>query len=211
MIEHQSPFRHWQHLAILPSRIASALPHAIPPADWPHWVRYSSAWEAGKRTCRDPMQLPSVFAQAMAWLASPDFTYQLRGTTGIPDLIFDPLQHGGGLHVTDPGGRLDCHLDYALHPMARFLERRVNVVVFLNECEGGKLQLWNDDASEPVKEYAPYHNAAVAWECSDVAYHGVAEVTGDTPRATLAAYYCSPVRPGVVRKRALFVPQRANG
>lgn len=203
--ERPNPFRHW---------IATQLPAVLcpdaselPGDDWPHWVRYSSAWEVGKRTCNDEAALPASFRHSLAHLSSRAFVDWLRELSGIGDLIPAPYQHGGGLHVMDPGGKLDCHLDFARHPGAPFLERRLSLIVFVSALDGGKLQFWSDDAREVVWEYAPLPGTAILFENSDLSYHAVTQVRG-RPRVTLAAYYCAPIRPGVVRKRALWVPVR---
>jgi len=204
--ERLSPFRHWT-LTQLPA-VLMPNPCDLPGDDWPHWVRYSSAWEAGKKTCNDEAALPAGFRHALAYLSSRSFVDLLRARSGIPDLIPAPYQHGGGVHITEPGGRLDCHLDFARHPAAPFLERRLSVIVFVGATGGGKLQFWNDEARDVVCEYSPLPGTGVMFENGDLSYHSVTEVK-HTPRVTLAAYYCSPIRPGVVRKRALWVPVRS--
>lgn len=204
-IEYASPFRHWaitETPLILRPTVAD-----LPGDSWPFWVRYSSAWECGKRTCTNEAELPRPFRTALQHLASRAFVDHLRSVTGISDLIPAPYQHGGGVHVTDPGGRLDCHLDFAQHPAAPFLERRLSLIVFCNTVTGGTLQLFDDEAREPVAEVHPVSGTAVMFENSDISYHGVTEVLR-SPRVTLAAYYCSPIRDGVRRKRALWVPVR---
>jgi Rps23 Pro-64 3,4-dihydroxylase Tpa1-like proline 4-hydroxylase len=173
------------------------------------WVRYSSAWEVNKRTCNDEATLPHGFRKALAYLGSKAFVDVLRHHSGIADLIPAPYQHGGGVHIMDPGGRLDCHLDFARHPAAPFLERRLSLIVFCSTSSGGRLELWNDDARQVVADYCPLSGSAVLFENSDLSYHSVNQVTGAVPRVTLAAYYCSPIRSGVVRKRALWVPVRS--
>ena len=204
--ERLSPFRHWAVSALSP--VLTPNPCDLPGDAWPHWVRYSSAWEAGKRTCNDEAALPASFRHALAYLASRPLVDLLRARTGIADLIPAPYQHGGGCHVTDVGGKLDCHLDFARHPAAPFLERRLSLIVFVSAASGGKLQFWDDEAREVVCEYSPLPGTAILFENSDLSYHSVTEVK-HIPRVTLAAYYCSPIRPGVVRKRALWVPVRS--
>lgn len=186
--------------------VLPTLPGSIPAMDWPHWVKYSSAFETNKRTCCDLAVLPQPFVAALAFLMSPSFTQKLAAMFCIRDMIPDPFLWGAGLHVMDAGGKLDTHLDFAIHPKSPWLERRVNCVVYLNDAKGGNLQFWNDDVSQVVHEFAPQKNTAIVWEGSDTAYHSVSPV--ETVRASLAVYYCSPARPGVTRKRSLWVPNR---
>ncbi len=123
----------------------------------------------------------------------------------------DPTMHGGGVHVTDPGGWLNCHVDYAAHPYLSGKERRLNLIAFLNpewhREWGGALQLC-DPMGNAVKEIYPEPGLLVAFETGDESYHGVSKVTGPVPRITAAVYFLSDLRPGVTRKRALFMPNR---
>lgn len=205
--ERRLPFRHWL-VTQLPGTLCPN-PADLPGEAWPHWVRYSSAWESGKRTCNDEAALPAGFRHALAYLTSKTIVDVLRHHSGIEDLIPAPYQHGGGVHLMEPGGHLGCHVDFARHPGAPFLERRLSLIVFCSTSNSGRLELWNDDARQVVADYCPLSGSAVLFENSDLSYHSVQKLTGTAPRVTLAAYYCSPIRPGVVRKRALWVPVRS--
>lgn len=131
--------------------------------------------------------------------------------SGVDGLRTDPTGYGAGVHVTEPGGRLNCHIDYALHSCG--LERRMNLIMFLNpvwrEEWGGALELYRDDARTVAERIYPAFNRAAIWESSDVAYHGTQPTSADAPdRVTAAAYFLADPRPGCVRKRALFCPAR---
>lgn len=203
------PIRHWPIVEALSGDMAAAALAATPPADWFGWVRYDSPWESRKRTCCDLAILPQPIVAAIALLTSAATTQQLRTLTGVVDLIPDPFLHGAGLHVTDPGGELGCHLDGALLPRAPWLERRVNLIIYLNAATGGELQFHDDEGRAVLAKIQPRANAGAVWECSDLAYHSVARLEGKTPRASIAVFYCGPARHGVTRKRALWVPQRS--
>jgi hypothetical protein len=195
---------------------ASQLHAALPPIEWSGWeARYENDCERGKRTCRDWAKLPAAVAAELAALNGLTWLGYLRRLTGITELAIDPYLHGAGLHITDPGGWLSPHLDYALHPKLPGMERRVNLLLFLNptwrEEWGGAFEL-GDDLGNPAERVFPAPGRAVVWLPSDVAYHGTQRIAEDAPpRATLAVYYLAPARPGVVRKRALFVPNRRAG
>lgn len=152
--------------------------------------------------------MPDAIVRAYSWLQSLEFTQTIRDMAGIHDLIPVPFGHGGGIHVTDPGGYLGPHIDFAVCPPAPFLERRASLIVYLSAGDGGHLQLWNDDVSEVQSTIIPEFNRAVLFLNSDWSYHSVSPVQGMTSRASLAVYYCAPIRPGVTRKRALWVPDR---
>lgn len=201
---HTTPFRHWELSNLITADEAASVRDNLPAADWPGWIRYSSHWERNKRTTRDLSVMPWAIVSK---LVSPEFVKQLGQLSGIPDLIPDPYWHGAGIHIIDPGGYLGCHIDYAKHPAAEFLERRLSLVLFCSWHDCGQLRMWNDDASESLVSYYPKAGNAVLFENSDVSFHSV-EPVAERPRITIATYYCSPLRPGAVRKRALWVPER---
>lgn len=203
-IYYANPFRHW-----IIEGFADPPKHA-PLPDGP-WARYSNDCEKGKRTC-NAIDRYGPWGQLFGWLLDPFTVEGLTMLTGIDGLQADQSLYGAGLHVTDPGGWLNCHLDYALHTNG--MERRLNVVLFLNqewrEEWGGAFELWDEPARAVVQRIYPAWNRAVVWEASDLAYHGTQALTHDAPpRITAACYYLAPARPGCVRKRALFVPCRA--
>jgi Rps23 Pro-64 3,4-dihydroxylase Tpa1-like proline 4-hydroxylase len=208
------PFRHWLLNGAVSTGLLEQLAAGVPAADWPHWVCYSSAWEK-KRTTRALDMLPVCFQLVFVWLMSNPWLARLEQLTGVQDLLADPDLHGAGLHVMDRGDYLTTHLDYNLHPQL-LLERRLNLVLFLNQVWseewGGAFDLYDDMGEGPVKRIYPSFGQMVLWESSELAYHGTQLVSLEAkhPRLTLACYYLSPPRPGVVRKRALFIPQRAK-
>lgn len=184
---------------------------SIPGCDWPRWVRYESARER-KRTSRDLWLLSEPTCRLFWELGSIAWLEQLTALTGINGLVLDPLLHGAGIHVSESGGALAPHLDYARHPVLG-LERRLSAVLFLSpEWRGewgGALQFWDSLAAEVCESISPRFGRVVVWENSDLAYHSVSPVQSpDVPRITAAAYYLSAPRPQAVRSRALFVPER---
>ncbi len=202
------PFRHWIIDDFTPAHVLtlSDVPVELP------WIHYSNELESNKRTCNDLAAMPGDWKQLLLWLNSTHVANTLALLTGVVDLQPDPLLYGAGLHIADPGGHLNCHLDYALHECG--LERRINLLLFLNRSwdadrNGGAFELYDASARRIAKRIAPRFNRAVIWEAGDLAYHG-AERTADTApsRITACAYFLAPPRPGTVRRRALFVPSR---
>lgn len=196
--------------------LVAAAGRSIPPAGWPGWVRYQSAHEQGKRTTRDLHKLDGDACRLFWLLHSPTWIEQVRARFGLGELFPDPLLHGGGIHVTDPGGFLDVHIDYALHPVLD-AERAVNLILFLNRDWhsdwGGCLEFYADDGATVAKSIEPRFNRVVLWRPSDVAYHGMPtplRCPEGVSRVSAATYYLTRKSgPHVVRKRALFVPRRS--
>lgn len=220
------PFKHWIAEPLLPGWDKDLLTAytQTPPATWDGWeAHYDNDCERGKRTTRAGASISAEWDRLFAKLLSPEFVAWLAGLTGVPDLRIDPELYGAGIHVTEPGGHLACHLDYSRHSTLD-LERRINLVLFLNprwrEEWGGAFELWDDSARNCVKRIYPAFGRAVVWEASDLAYHGTQKVEkawmcakgngcGPVPsRTTAAVYYLASPRPNCTRKRALFVPSR---
>lgn len=201
------PFRWWAIRNLIEPMPLDELPGQ----DWPGWeARYDNDTERRKRTSRDLIGMPGAARKAIAFLRDSFALRFWSESLGYP-VEDDPTLHGGGLHVTDPGGWLSTHLDYACHPKLPGKERRINLIAFLNpEWRpewGGFLQLC-DPMGRPVKEFAPEPGLIVAFETGDQSYHGVSQVCGTIPRVTAAVYFLSDLRPGVTRQRALFIPNR---
>lgn len=180
----------------------------VPGKDDPVWeVGYDNDCERGKRTTRSFAQFPGLTGvitrmtgRGVGW----------SGRLGYP-VELDETLHGGGLHVTEPGGHLSCHLDYDLHPLLPGKRRALNLIYFLNpewrEEWGGVLVLC-DPMGVAVTRLYPRPGRLVAFEVSDLSYHGVEPVTGPVERVTAAVYYLSAATSANTRKRALFLPNR---
>jgi hypothetical protein len=200
-----NPFRHW-----VIDGWADVSNVVLPVPEWPHWIRYHSAFEQ-KRTCERPDLLPSRLRSLIDLMRSAETGEEIEKMTQMYGIGADQDLRGGGLHVTDPGGFLGVHLDYQIHPL-RNLERRLNAVLFLNplwdNSWGGALELWNSDASRAVVKIYPAPGRLVLFECGDESYHGVPAPLAcpeGVCRATIATAFLSAPRG---RRRALFVPVR---
>jgi Rps23 Pro-64 3,4-dihydroxylase Tpa1-like proline 4-hydroxylase len=121
--------------------------------------------------------------------------------TGIEDLRPDPDYAGGGVHVSLPGGRLEVHADFNLHPRTG-MHRRVNALIFLNQnwdpAWHGQLELWPKDLSRPTVSVNPDLNRMAVFTIRDDAFHGVPSpimCPPDRRRYSLALYYYTDDRP----------------
>jgi Rps23 Pro-64 3,4-dihydroxylase Tpa1-like proline 4-hydroxylase len=148
-------------------------------------------------------------------MQSPEFVGMMSSISGIRDLTSDPYLHGAGIHAYPPGGKLDMHLDYSVHPISG-MERRLNLLVFLTEdwtedC-GGDLILTTDihASDDMLKKVSPRWNTAVLFRTTDDSIHGLPQPTTTSKfRKSLAIYYVSPPREGITqREKAQFFPWR---
>jgi 2OG-Fe(II) oxygenase superfamily len=127
-------------------------------------------------------------------LAAPAWTGILSEAFGFPSLLPDDELTGGGIHQTGPRGRLDVHVDFN-YIAERKLHRRLNVLIFLNpdwRSEwGGNLELWDEKVERCHHSIEPLFNRCVAFETSDISFHGVTAVTcpGNCSRKSFATYY----------------------
>lgn len=131
----------------------------------------------------------SRFHRAMS---HPRFVQKLINVTGIPNLQFDTV--GGGLHRIQPGGLLFPHVDFNVDA-ARNRWRRVNVLLYLGECNGGELMLYGSD-HRPAKAIQPCANRMVVFCTTETSWHGHPIPLGDGPdRKSIASYYFTVERP----------------
>lgn len=181
------------------------------------WHQYDNPLEI-KKTCNNWNLFPPKTYRAFAYLNSDNFCNFLSEILfeGM-NLMSDPGLHGGGWHIHGRGGKLNCHLDYAMHPK-QLLQRKLNIIIYLNrEWDpqwGGNLGLWgNDSADAPgklLKEIVPKYNRAVIFDTTCNSWHGLSSALDcpvDQFRKSLAVYYLAePPVNADTRGKALFAP-----
>ncbi|WP_406170376.1 2OG-Fe(II) oxygenase [Streptomyces canus] len=163
----------------------------FPPGHDPRWTTYPDPKEYGKQAGDSRMWGPAT-KQFFEQARSAAVCRQLEEWTGISPLTADDL--GGGMHMTGEGGRLALHRDFNLHPTLP-LERRLNLLVFLNEEWerewGGVLYL----GAEREVAVEPLFNRTVLFACGPESWHGHPEpIVGEHSRMSLACYYYAPLR-----------------
>lgn len=198
------PFRWWCFDGWCPPVQLEKLPAEASPLWEAH---YSNDCEMGKRTTRALIEPWSRVMEVMESTSSVATWCELLGYSVNPDRH----HHGGGLHVTDPGGWLNVHLDYALHPHEKTKVRSLNLIAFLNpewKQEWGGALVLCDALGVVRKRVYPEPGRLFAFEVSDVSYHGVETITGPVQRVTCACYLLGEASGHETRQRALFMPLR---
>src|SRR5438067_2024784 len=122
-----------------------------------------------------PQEVPSgLIRNLFAEFNSQAFLGFLEALTGIEGLISDPYFEGGGLHETKRGGHLGIHADFNVHGRLK-LERRINLLVYLNEdwadSYGGELELWDKAMKECVVRVTPILGPAVIFNTELDRFH----------------------------------------
>jgi Rps23 Pro-64 3,4-dihydroxylase Tpa1-like proline 4-hydroxylase len=123
---------------------------------------------------------------------------KLKNIFNLDDLQYDPYLHGAGLHYQPRYGRLNMHLDYEKHPHLKNKQRKLNIILYLNEDWNkkwnGDTQLWNKDMTECVFKSFPTVNTAIIFYTGENSWHGVPETILCPEymyRKTLTFYYVS--------------------
>jgi Rps23 Pro-64 3,4-dihydroxylase Tpa1-like proline 4-hydroxylase len=165
-----------------------------------HWRTDDHAGQRRKRWIQAPRHLPHPADEILRAMNGPAVLDRLVTLTGL-QLLPDPEYVGGGVHEVLPGGLLDVHADFNLHPRTG-LHRRVNLLLYLNEGWhdewGGHLELWERDMSRCGKRIAPVFNRGVLLLIDDTAFHGHPQPLAcpeGISRLAFATYFYTADRP----------------
>jgi len=197
------------------TEFAETLANEFIPYDSPSWWNYKNVLEE-KKVCSNWTEFPAATYSTFSYLNSLEFLDFLSKKIDI-ELISDSGLHGGGWHCHGPGGKLNPHLDYNIHPKLG-LQRVINIIIYLgNELQeehGGHLGLWDaDENGKPnqlIKEIPPRFNRAVIFNTTQCSWHGISRKLTQPEgiyRKSLAIYYLQTPLPNPdPRNRALFAP-----
>lgn len=208
--QNNKPYPHIIIDNFLQEEVAKQISEVFPKLDGDFWFQYDNPIEK-KFATDDIRKFPPQIASLIHVLNSQEFVQKVEKLMGIGPLFSDPYLHGGGLHCTRKGGKLDIHLDYSIHPKLG-LERRCNLILYLtpewNEKWGGALQMWDKNMEKMEKKAEVKFNRAVIFTTDDTSYHGLPDPL-DCPesitRNSIALYYLSkPRTEASTRPRALF-------
>ena len=212
------PFHHVVIDNFFNANLAAKLATEFPDFDSPTWYRYENAIE-NKRAMNAWDMFPPATYKTFAYLNSREFISILEQMTGIAGLLPDIGLHGGGWHAHANGGKLNIHLDYAIHPKLE-LERRLNLIVYLTEdwkpSWGGGLQLWShDDKYKAPKDCQVtidnLFNRAVLFDTTQNSWHGLPDpiqCPDGQIRRSIAVYYLTKPDRMIHRPKALFAPHK---
>ncbi len=211
----------YSHIVIddfLKPEIAKEIADSFPKLDSGFWFQYDNPIEK-KFATDDVRKFPPIIAKVIHALNSQDFVSKIEKLMGVENLYSDPYLHGGGLHCSRQGGKLDIHLDYSIHPKLK-MERRCNLILYLtpdwDPSWGGTLEMWDKDMKNAEKKVEVKFNRAVIFNTDDLSYHGhpdPIQCPDGLSRNSIALYYLSePRSESSKRPRALFMkrPQDPN-
>jgi len=182
------------------------------------WSIYRNPLEK-KRTSCNWEKFPALTYKTFTELNDRFFVNYIESIIDVPNVIPDMGLHGGGWHMTPPGGKLNVHLDYSIHPKLR-LERRVNLIIYLSQWQkewGGELELWSHDwrtnaPKECVTTVDIKFNRAILFDTTQNSWHGLPNPVKSPEgvyRKSLNIYYLTePTKEATDRERALFAPYK---
>jgi Rps23 Pro-64 3,4-dihydroxylase Tpa1-like proline 4-hydroxylase len=189
------PFPHLVIDNFLPEQLALQCARAFPFSNSKTWTNYVHVNEKKFGLDKRPNIPPSIL-DLIDQLQTLDFTQLLSRTTSIPGLIADEDLTGGGLHQIHPGGFLNIHSDFLIHPHKTNLERRINLILFLSDEwkneYGGDLEFWNKDMTACITRVEPRFNRCVIFTTDEYSFHGCPELLkgpAGFSRKSLALYY----------------------
>jgi hypothetical protein len=165
---------------------------AFPDRSWEGWADRTSEFQPGKWSCRDIDVMPPIMQEIIGELSGPRALRAFSTITGIDSLLPDPFLEGGGLHYTEPGGKLLPHTDFHDHPRLH-LYRRVNALLYLSKGwepgDGGELALFNLGSDEPAVIVPPRFGTCVVFATDHRSVHGVMPLSASHQRKSIALYY----------------------
>ena len=191
---HADPFPHTVIDDFLPMDVVRHCVEHFPGQLGDSGMAFDRDQERYKRSFQ-PDQLSPELQRLFYGFNSLPFIQLVERITGIKGLIPDPYFQGGGFHETRTGGHLSMHADFNHHKLMN-LERRVNVLIYLNENwedgYGGELELWDHSMKERRQRVVPVAGRCVMFNTTGDSWHGhpdpVAHPDGH-PRRSIALYY----------------------
>ena len=177
-----APYPHAVLDGFIGSEVVELLANEFPARDdHQTWLDYNGNDADGQPLQRqkfhisDEHLLGPVTQRLLYELKSARFLAILSTLTGIPDLIPDALNHGGGIHMNCRGAILKVHADFNRHPNWH-LHRRLNLLLYLNHdwqhSYGGDLELWDAGMQTCQKRVSPLAGRCVVFSTSSTSFHG---------------------------------------
>jgi Rps23 Pro-64 3,4-dihydroxylase Tpa1-like proline 4-hydroxylase len=212
-----TPFSHCVIDNFLNTKTAEDLENEFPEYTDPSLFSYKNSIE-DKKVLNDWNKFPPTTYKIFSELMSDEFVTIISELLGCK-IYVDHGLHGGGWHMHGPGGNLNPHLDYNIHPKLGLL-RKINIIIYLSssleESHGGHLGLWEHSSVENcpgqlVSEILPKFNRAVMFDTTQNSWHGISQPLTQPEgiyRKSLAIYYLTDPSPTTdSRERALFAPR----
>lgn len=196
-----APFPHSILEGLLRPETLKQLQEEFPGLEEGHWTHYRHVNEF-KAVLSRRSEIPESILGVIDELNGRRFRALLERLTGVSGLVPDPeFEAGGGLSLCGPGGFLNVHTDFTVHPLRPRLRRRVNLILYLNDgwdpAWGGATELWDRNVRGPVVRVAPCAGTSLVFNTDPPSFHGHPDpirCPEGVARHTLALYYFTEER-----------------
>lgn len=184
------------------------------------WDRYDNPFEQ-KYTLRDKYNFPPFLVKLFDELTAENFVNQLSEVVGHK-LILDSTRNFWGVHIYEPGDKLDIHVDAGYHPTLK-LKKQTTLGIYLSyewkEEYGCALEIWRgdncakDDAKihEKIDSISPIFNRLILFNCNDYAWHGNPDPSRGSPESRrifiTISYLSENFSDDNKKVKAFFVPR----
>jgi hypothetical protein len=190
-----TPTRHCVLDGLLPDDVALEIYRAFP-RDGEGFIARKTFRER-KRTSYDFDRHPGILADVTFAIQDPRVAARVGQLTGMDGLEPDPHLYAGGLSMMFRDEFLNPHIDNS-HEKTRTKYRRVNLLYYVAPGwtlqNGGNLELWNPDVTNPVTIHSAF-NRLVIMETNKASWHSVSPVQTDEPRCCVSNYFFSEGSP----------------
>jgi len=191
------PFDHIVINNFLSDRYYKLIKTVLPEKPTGEWYKYENPLEI-KYTTENLELMHPLIRNIFYALSHTIVIDKLKSIFNLHDLQYDPYLHGAGLHYQPRYGMLNMHLDYDKHPLLKNKQRKLNLILYLNEewkkQWNGDTQLWNKNMTECIYKSYPTINTTIIFYTGENSWHGVPETILCPQymyRKTLAFYYIS--------------------
>jgi len=195
-----SPFPHIYFDDFFPKDFLAKVSEEFPEANSETWQKFDGKAEKKLASQGDADIGPYVRA-LISVMNSGMFIEFIEKLTGISGLLPDPHLTGGGMHQIMHGGKLSLHIDFNKY-QRKHLERRLNILVYLNEnweeSYGGYLEFWNEDVTKAEVKILPIFNRVALFSTTETSWHGHPDpltCPDNRTRRSVALYYYTVKRP----------------
>ncbi len=159
------------------------------------WIHYRH-FNENKHGLNATEQIPTSILGFIQFMHTQPVIEFLEKLTGIENLLPDISLEGAGIHLSERGGYLNMHADFSTHPRFNHLQRRLNILLYLNKNwkdeYRGDLEFWSADMKRCEKKIAPLFNRLIVFNTTEISFHGFPEpllCPENETRKSIALYY----------------------
>ena len=172
-----------------------------------------------KKSCNNWNLFPPLTYKIFTILNSRKISKIISKKLNIAKIFPDYGLNGGGWHLMSKNGKLNPHLDYALHPKIN-AQRKFNLIIFLSN---GWKKNWGGETCFYSKNHKnknmpgklstkiyPKFNRAILFDVSQFGWHSVELIKQKGIRKSIATYYLIPLKKNniIERQKALYAPTK---